>query len=89
MEKDGIILGFLLFFVAETIKILIVYYLPGLMKVKIDQAGSEDYHPRRVRMPAYWEMSHADLLKLAGKQGVMSKVKLKKDLIAELVELSR
>ena len=78
-----------MFFAAETIKILIVYYLPGLMKVKIDQAGSEDYHPRRVRMPAYWEMSHVDLLKLAGKQGIRTKVKLKKDLIAELVELSR
>ena len=89
MEKDCIILGFLFLLVVEMIKIVIVYYLPGLMKVKIDQAGSEDYQPRRVRMPAYWEMSHADLLKPAGKQGVMSKVKLKKDLIAEVVELSR
>ena len=79
METESRITGFLLFCWGEFIKIVIIHYWP--QKIKVEHI--------KVKMPAYWEMSHADLLKLAGKQGVLSKVKLKKGLIAELVELSR
>ena len=40
-------------------------------------------------MPAYWEMSASDLKKIAEKQGLGRELKLKADIIAELVELSR
>ena len=89
MEKDFIIIGCMLFFTMEFIKIMIVYYFPEHMKVKIEENAGQAQKPRKVKMPAYWEMSASDLKKIARMQGVPREVILKADLIAELVELSR
>ena len=85
METDSIIVGFLLFVFAELIKILIVHHFSEEMKppqkIKVEH--------KKVKMPAYWEMSAADLRKIAEKHGLGKEFKLKADIIAELVELSR
>ena len=89
MEPDSIIIGFLLFFCAEFVEIVILRYWPQHIKVKIDHTGNKDNKPRKVKMPAYWEMSASDLKKIAEKQGLGRELKLKADIIAEIVELSR
>ena len=89
METYCILTGFLLFFCAEFIKIVIISYWPHHIKVKIDHTGNKDNKPRKVKMPAYWEMSASDLKKIAEKQGLGREFKLRADIIAELVELSR
>ena len=91
METNGIITGFLLFFFAELIKFLIVQHLPEEMKQKFDQRPPQKIKVEhiKVKMPAYWEMSASDLKKIAEKQGLGRELKLKADIIAELVELSR
>ena len=91
METDSIIIGFLLFFFAELIKILIVQHLPEEMKQKIDQKPPPKIKVEhiKVKMPAFWEMSASDPKKIAEKQGLGRELKLKADIIAELVELSR
>ena len=87
METDSIIVGFLLFFFAELIKILLVHHLPEEMKQKIDQKPPQKIKVEhiKVKMPAYWEMSASDLKKIAEKQGLGRELKLKADIIAELV----
>ena len=89
MDKDSIIIGFLLFFFAEISKFLIVYYLPESMKVKIEEDAGQAQKPRKIPMPAFWDMSAADLKIIARKQGLPREVHLKADIVAALVELSR
>ena len=79
METDSIIIGFLLFCWAEFMKMVIIHYWP--QKIKVEHI--------KVKMPAFWEMSAADLRKIAEKHGLGKEFKLKADIIAELVELSR
>ena len=80
METDSIIVGFLLFFSAEFFKIIINMYWKD---------DSKDKKEKKEPMPAFWEMSASDLKKIAEQQGLGREVKLKQDIIAELVELSR
>ena len=91
METDSIIIGFLLFFFAELIKFLIVQHLPEEMKQKIDQKPPQKIKVEhiKVKMPAFWEMSAADLTKIAETHGLGREFKQTADIIAELVELSR
>ena len=89
MDKDSIIIGFLLFLFAEISKFLIVYYLPESKKVKIEEDAGKAQKPRKIPMPAFWDMSAADLKIIARKQGLPREVHLKADMIAALVELSR
>ena len=89
MEIGSIIIGCLLFFTIEFIKIMIVYYFPEHMKVKIEENAGQAQKPRKVKMLAYWDMSASELKKIARMQGIPREVHLKTDLIAELVELSR
>ena len=91
METDSIIVGFLLFFFAELIKFLIVQHLPEEMKQNIDPKPPQKIKIEHIKwkMPAFWEMSAADLRKIAEKHGLGREFKLKADIIAELVELSR
>ena len=78
-----------MFFCAEFIEIVILKYWPQHIKAKIDDTGDKDNEPRKVKIPAYWEMSASDLKKIADKDGLGREVKLKQDIIVELVELSR
>ena len=94
MDKDSIIIGFLLFFFAEISKFL--YYnqigffaRPESMKVKIEEDAGKAQKPRKIPMPAFWDMSAADLKIIARRQGLPGEVHLKADMIAALVELSR
>ena len=91
METDSIIVGFLSFLFAELIEILIVHHLPEGLKQKTDQKPPQKIKVEhmKVKMPAFWEMSAADLRKIAEKHGLGKEFKLKADIIAELVELSR
>ena len=91
MDTGSIIIGFLLFFFSELIKILIVQHLPEEMKQKIDPKPPQKIKVEhiKVKMPAFWEMSASDLKKIAEKHGLGRELKLKADIIAELVELSR
>ena len=102
MEIDSIMIGFLLFFFAEFMKIVIAKSWPDHIKVKIDfdkedtedNEGSKNEsrkakHMNRQKMHAYWKMSAHDLKKLAEMQGLPREIKLRDDLMEMFVELDR